>query len=51
MPLQGVRVVNSDNMTILGFDDVWKSQITYTKPILDKIALMLASLLYVVMLE
>jgi hypothetical protein len=36
MPLQGVRVVNSDNMTILGFGDGWKSQITYAKPILDK---------------
>jgi len=30
-------VVNSNNKAImLGFDDAWKSQITYAKPILDK---------------
>jgi peptidoglycan/xylan/chitin deacetylase (PgdA/CDA1 family) len=31
------RIVNSNNKVImLGFDDGWKSQITYAKPILDK---------------
>jgi peptidoglycan/xylan/chitin deacetylase (PgdA/CDA1 family) len=31
------RVVNSNNKVIMiGFDDGWKSQITYAKPILDK---------------
>ena len=31
------RVVNSNNkLIIIGFDDGWKSQITYAKPILDK---------------
>ena len=31
------RVVNSNNKLIMiGFDDGWKSQITYAKPILDK---------------
>ncbi|MGC2682647.1 MAG: polysaccharide deacetylase family protein, partial [Candidatus Nitrosopolaris sp.] len=34
------RVLNTNNKVIMiGFDDGWKSQITYAKPILDKYAL------------
>ena len=30
------RNINNDKVIMLGFDDGWKSQITYAKPILDK---------------
>jgi peptidoglycan/xylan/chitin deacetylase (PgdA/CDA1 family) len=30
------RNISNDKVIMLGFDDAWKSQITYAKPILDK---------------